>query len=132
MGLFKPKHPYADGMFICGHCREELIDPPMADASIDCGELGEKEEWVAYCPYCRDENLIPAHYCENPGCMNYAEEDERLCTACKNILTKKYLDFVSALTLAEKEELDDLLDSNAVAEIAESLRKSGEWQRERL
>lgn len=132
MGLFRPKHPYAEGMYLCENCGAEVMDPPMIDASIDCGELGVKEEWDVYCPFCHDDALTPAHYCENPNCVNYAREDEKLCTVCKNLLTKKYLAFMSSLTGPEKEVLDDLLEGNVAAEVADALRKSAEWQRGRL
>lgn len=122
-----------DDYYICGECRREIREAKTESwKEPDGTDQGYHWETASCCPTCGSMDLIPAHLCADPDCYNLAEEDKLLCDECFRDFIRKYLFFYDRLTDAEKQLLDNITDGEALGDVADSLRRSDEWQRSRL
>jgi transposase-like protein len=84
------------------------------------------------CPACGSDLVVEAHECNNEECDRHAREGDILCEECYDALVKKYLAFVNGLTPAEQAQVDAWMEDHHLMDMADRLRKSGEWLDSRL
>lgn len=100
-------------MYICEHCGTPFDIPRVVKTVFwdDGRRVIDKE---AICPVCCWPEFFPADIC--PGCREYKDRRDILCTACRRSLSARFRRFADGLTAEEEAQLDDWLDGTSITE----------------